>query len=179
MGERTTVNEIISYIPLINWSVTTSGVSLFETTIRYLGGMLSGYDLLSGPLAHLADDPSNVAALLTQSINLANNLSFAFESPSGVPWNNLDFTLGTHEGGDTNGLATVGTLILEWVRLADLSGNRTYADLVHTAERYLLSPSPASAEPFPGLVGSNINVSSGAFLDDEGGWVGGSDSFYE
>jgi mannosyl-oligosaccharide alpha-1,2-mannosidase len=178
MGERQTVNDIVSYIPSIDWSVTDSSVSLFETTIRYLGGMLSGYDLLSGPLVHLADDPANVEALLTQSINLANNLSYAFETPSGVPWNNLNFSNRGHDG-STNGLATVGTLILEWTRLADLSGNSTYASLVRHAETYLLFPSPASSEPFPGLLGSGINVTTGLFTDAEGGWVGGSDSFYE
>ncbi|KAJ8106503.1 hypothetical protein OPT61_g9490 [Boeremia exigua] len=89
MGEREIVNQIISHIPSIDWSSTSDPVSLFETTIRYLGGMLSGYDFLSGPLAHLADNPAHVAALLTQSIHLANNLSFAFNTPSGIPYNTL------------------------------------------------------------------------------------------
>lgn len=34
------------HIDTVDYSKTDSGVSLFETTIRYLGGMLSGYDLL-------------------------------------------------------------------------------------------------------------------------------------
>jgi mannosyl-oligosaccharide alpha-1,2-mannosidase len=178
MGEKTTVNQILDHIPTINWGVTDDDVSLFETTIRYLGGMLSGYDLLRGPLAHLADNPSNVEALLTQSINLANNLSYAFETPSGVPWNVL--TLNNRgNGGGPNGLATVGTLILEWTRLADLSGNQTYAEIVKKAEDYLLSPSPAFGEPFPGLLGSRISVETGEFVTNDGGWVSESDSFYE
>jgi mannosyl-oligosaccharide alpha-1,2-mannosidase len=69
--------------------------------------------------------------------------------------------------------------VLEWVRLADLSGNKTYAALAEKAESYLLSPSPASSEPWPGLVGSGINVTTGEFLDASGGWTGGTDSFYE
>ncbi|KAF9691060.1 hypothetical protein EKO04_011004 [Ascochyta lentis] len=178
MGEKEIVNQIISYIPTIDWSTTQTSVSLFETTIRYLGGMLSGYDFLSGPLAHLADDPSNVNALLEQSIHLANNLSYAFETPTGVPWNNLNFS--THDVFvEPNGLATVGTLIIEWVRLSDLTGNRTYAALVERAESYLLNPSPASSEPFPGLLGMFISPLSGQFLDAQGGWIGGADSFYE
>jgi mannosyl-oligosaccharide alpha-1,2-mannosidase len=80
MGQKDIVNEIISYIPTIDWSSTSTSVSLFETTIRYLGGMLSGYDFLSGPLAHLADDPTHVDALLSQSIHLANNMSYAFNT---------------------------------------------------------------------------------------------------
>lgn len=124
MGIPEIVNEIIDYIPSIDWSVSYENelVSLFETTIRYLGGMLSGYDLLSGPLAHLADNPDNVQALLTQSQNLANNLSYAFETASGVPSNNLYFNNRSTDGSTTNGLATIGTLVLEWTRLSDLTG---------------------------------------------------------
>ncbi|KAF3008486.1 maturation of Asn-linked oligosaccharides protein [Curvularia kusanoi] len=178
MGQRDIVNQIISHIPKIDWSVTSSEVSLFETTIRYLGGMLSGYDFLSGPLADLADDPANVDALLTQSVNLANNLSYAFQTPSGVPYNILDFSNRSFVV-EPNGLATVGTLILEWTRLSDLTGDYSYASLVERAERYLLAPSPPSSEPFPGLVGMNIEPTTGQFLDARGGWIGGADSFYE
>jgi mannosyl-oligosaccharide alpha-1,2-mannosidase len=63
MGEKEIVNQIITYIPKINWSVTPIDVSLFETTIRYLGGMVSGYDFLSGPLVNLADSKDDVDAL--------------------------------------------------------------------------------------------------------------------
>jgi mannosyl-oligosaccharide alpha-1,2-mannosidase len=178
MGEKEIVNQIITYIPKINWSVTPIDVSLFETTIRYLGGMVSGYDFLSGPLVNLADSKDDVDALLAQSINLANNLSYAFETPTGIPWNNLIFSNRSNDGSD-NGLATVGTLILEWTRLADLSGNSTYASLVEKAESYLLNPSPASSEPFPGLLGMNIDPKTGLFQDAVGGWVGGADSYYE
>ena len=178
MGQKDIVNQIITYIPTIDWSKTSSQVSLFETTIRYLGAMLSGYDFLSGPLAHLADSPANVDALLSQSVNLANNLSFAFNSSSGVPYNILDFSTRTVVD-EPNGLATVGTLILEWTRLSDLTGDHSYAVLVERAEQFLITPSPASSEPFPGLLGMSISPSTGEFLDAKGGWVGGADSFYE
>lgn len=36
------VNDIVNYIPTINFDQTTDQISLFETTIRYLGGLLSG-----------------------------------------------------------------------------------------------------------------------------------------
>lgn len=60
MGEKDIVNQIINYVPKINWSVSyeNEAVSLFETTIRYVAGLLSGYDLLSGPLKYLAEDVS-------------------------------------------------------------------------------------------------------------------------
>ena len=36
------VDAILEFIPTIDFDVTDSQVSLFETTIRYIGGMLSG-----------------------------------------------------------------------------------------------------------------------------------------
>jgi mannosyl-oligosaccharide alpha-1,2-mannosidase len=192
------VDQIVDYVPNIDWSFSADDqpVSLFETTIRYVAGLLSGYDLLSGPLSHLVDDVSftrvlseshstnieqkdKVDSLLQQAVNLANNLSYAFETPSGIPYNNLLFSNRGNDGSSTNGLATTGTLVLEWTRLSDLTGNDTYGALTQRAESYLLSPQPASSEPWPGLVGTNINVNTGRFVDASGGWNGGDDSFYE
>jgi len=68
---------------------------------------------------------------------------------------------------------------MEWTRLSDLTGNETYAALTQKAESYLLSPQPASSEPWPGLVGTNIDINTGRFVDASGGWNGGDDSFYE
>ncbi|OCK79791.1 glycoside hydrolase family 47 protein [Lepidopterella palustris CBS 459.81] len=174
------VNEIIDYIPSINFAVTATEVSLFETTIRYLGGMLAGYDFLKvgGPLSNLAANPANVDALLRQAECLANALSYAFDTPTGIPYNGLHFTTRSVDGG-VNGLATAGTLVLEWTHLSDLTGNQTYAQLSQKAQSYLLHPQPPSSEPFPGLLGTNINVTTGLFQDSRGGWVGGDDSFYE
>lgn len=73
----------------------------------------------------------------------------------------------------------MGTLVLEWTRLSDLTGNALYAQLTQRAEEYLLNPHPRESEPFPGLVGSQISVNDGSFLNANGGWGGGTDSFYE
>jgi mannosyl-oligosaccharide alpha-1,2-mannosidase len=144
MGIPSIVNEIINYVPSIDWSVSANDepVSLFETTIRYLGGLLSGYDLLSGPLIHLADNQDNVASLLKQAQNLANNLSYGFETPSGIPSNQLYINNRTISGSDMNELANIGTLVLEWTHLSDLTGNETYGQLAQIGESYLLNPQP-------------------------------------
>ena len=36
------IDQILKYIPTINFDEAKDGVSLFETTIRYLGGLVSG-----------------------------------------------------------------------------------------------------------------------------------------
>ena len=178
MQQADIIDTILDYIPTIDYTNTSTTVSLFETTIRYLGGMLSGYDLLKGPLSNLTTKTDEVDALLSQSIKLADTLKFAFNTTTGVPTNNLNIT-DQSSSDDTNGIATIGTLVLEWTHLSDLTGDPQYAELSQKGESYLLNPMPTYDEPFPGLLGTNVNISTGEFLDASGGWVGGDDSFYE
>ena len=173
------VTDILAFIPTIDFSKTDTEVSLFETTIRYMAGMLSGYDLLKGPLAHMASNASAVDALLVQSKNLADAMAFAFETPTGIPANDIFITNQTTRGLKTNGLATAGSLILEWTRLSDHLGDKKYEALTEKAESYLLEPKPPFSEPFPGLEGTRILIENGSFLDAKGGWGASDDSFYE
>ncbi|PQE12544.1 glycoside hydrolase family 47 protein [Rutstroemia sp. NJR-2017a BBW] len=173
------VDQILEFIPTINFSNTSSQISLFETTIRYIGGLLAGYDLLKGPVSNLNSNDTAVDEVLQQAVRLANNLAFAFDTPSGVPSNNLYFNPSRTDGSTNNGIATIGTLVLEWTHLSDLTGNKTYAELSQKGESYLLDPHPKYNEPWPGLVGTNVNLQTGLFEDASGGWGGGDDSFYE
>jgi mannosyl-oligosaccharide alpha-1,2-mannosidase len=177
MGEKEIVNQIVDYVPKIIWQ-TNSTVSLFETTIRYLGGLLSGYDFLSGPRADLVTNKKNVHELLSQAKTLADNLKFAFGTQSGIPHNDLVFP-NMFMDTPTNNLATVGTLILEWTRLTDLIGDSEYYRLTDKAEKYLLNPKPAKGEPFPGLIGTDISIANGEITNESGSWSGGADSYYE
>ncbi|KAL2016090.1 hypothetical protein VTK56DRAFT_4264 [Thermocarpiscus australiensis] len=179
MGDWDVVGQILKYIPEINFDNTTTEISLFETTIRYLGGLLSAHDLITGPLNGRIDQTADVDAILKQAKRLADNLKVAFDTPSGVPDNNLYFNPPRKAGSTTNGIATIGTLVLEWTRLSDLTNDSEYGKLAQKAESYLLHPQPALGEPFPGLLGTNVNITNGQFVDDQGGWGGGTDSFYE
>lgn len=135
---------------------------------------------MSGPANDLVDNQDNLASVLDQAVNLADLLSVAFDTETGIPYNNLDWSPVRPQAADTNGLATIGTLVLEWTHLSDLTGNETYAQLSQKAESYLLNPQPKDiAEPFPGLLGSAISISTGNFTNSNGGWGGGTDSFYE
>lgn len=179
MEETDIVQEILNHIYQIDYTQTDTTCSLFETTIRYIGGMLSGYDLLTGPYSYLGFNQSDAFPLLNQSMVLADTLSFAFNTPTGIPYNNLNITAQTSPDDPVNGLATIGTLILEWQRLSDLTGDPKYGDYVAKGESYLLNPSPPSGEPFPGLLGQDVSINTGEIIDTFGGWIGGDDSFYE
>lgn len=112
-------------------------------------------------------------------MNLANVLKFAFNTSTGIPVNDLWITNQTQEDDTTNSIAGFGTLVLEWTHLSDLINDTEYASLSQRAEEYLLNPQPATAEPFPGLLGTNVEIDTGLFTDQSGGWVGSDDSFYE
>ncbi|KAN0086923.1 Glycoside hydrolase [Elaphomyces granulatus] len=180
MGNADVVKKIVSLIPAINFTSSSPGtISLFETTIRYLGGLLAGYDLLKGPAASLAASPDAVETILAQAQSLADSLKYAFNTPTGIPYNYLDLNSKSHDNAQWNGLATVGTLVLEWSHLSDLTGNAEYGTISQKAESYLLNPQPAWTQPFPGLVGTNVAIETGLFQDNYVGWVAGDDSFYE
>jgi mannosyl-oligosaccharide alpha-1,2-mannosidase len=113
-------------------------------------------------------------------------MSYSFNTPTGIPHNELYFPgpddvekVYSTDRNDENGLATLGTLILEWTRLSDQTGNRTYFDLADKAQSYLMAPQPSSQEPFPGLISSSIAISTGQLRGGYVSWSGGADSFYE
>ncbi|KAF2094197.1 putative 1,2-alpha-mannosidase [Rhizodiscina lignyota] len=182
MRQADIVKNITGFIPTVDFTKSSIPitVSLFETTIRYIGGMLAGHDLLTGPVSDLGISKSNIDALISQAVSLADSLKFAFNTPTGIPINDLWINNQSFEAGEvTNGLATIGTLVLEWQHLSDLTGNPEYGQLTQKAESFLLNPKPASSVPFPGLTGTNVDVRTGLFQDALGSWNGGDDSAYE
>ncbi|OAY85760.1 Mannosyl-oligosaccharide 1,2-alpha-mannosidase MNS1 [Ananas comosus] len=92
--------------------------SVFETTIRILGGLLSAYDL-SG------DD-----VFLEKAKDLADRLLPAWNTTSGIPYNRINFAYGrAHNPGWTGGdsiLADSGTEQLEFIALSQRTGDPKY-----------------------------------------------------
>lgn len=79
-----------------------------------------------------------------------------------------------------NIIAAIGTLVLEWTRLSDLTNDPIYANLAQRAQDYLLEPeNPDIAEPYPGMLGTKVRIYDGGFADSSGGWGALSDSYYE
>ncbi|KAF5010148.1 hypothetical protein FDECE_3694 [Fusarium decemcellulare] len=183
MNEAVIVNKILQQIAATDFTVTSvpdQPISLFETTIRYLGGLLSAYDLLSGPYKHLVKQPHLVKTLLEAAVTLADRLSIAFDTPSGIPDDEVIFNPQLRRYGNIdNSITCFGTLVLEWTRLSDLTGNQTYAALAQKAQAHLIYPKTNQAFTLPGLVGTYVKLNNGYFGDYQAGWGGGSDSYYE
>jgi mannosyl-oligosaccharide alpha-1,2-mannosidase len=181
MEEESIVLDILRFISDLDFSHVKGGTSIqvFEVVIRHFGGMVSAYDLLTGPFTHIADDQHLRQRLYEQMVRLGDILTCAFDTPSGIPRNWLDPVTCATDQGTSNTLAGAGSLILEFARLSDITGNRTYAELAQKAESHLLDPSPKENEPFPGLLGAYVQVADGKFVSAKGGWGSLSDSYYE
>jgi ER degradation enhancer, mannosidase alpha-like 2 len=136
-------------------------VKNFEITIRLLGGLLSSYQLTGDKhLLSLAED-------------LGTRLLPAFHSPTGLPYVLVNLRTGQVRDPVSNPAET-GTLLLEFGALSKLTGKPIFYDkakraLVETYKRR----SPL------GLVGSAINVETGAWTGNDSHISGGIDSYYE
>jgi len=136
-------------------------VKNFEITIRLLGGLLSGYQVTGDKrLLELAED-------------LGNRLLPAFNSPTGLPYVYVNLRTGQVRDPLSNPAET-GTLLLEFGTLSKLTGKPVFYD---KAKRALVETYKRRSAI--GLVGSSINVETGAWIDPDSHISGGIDSYYE
>lgn len=136
-------------------------VKNFEITIRLLGGLLSSYQL------------SGDKRLLSLAQDLGNRLLPVFESPTGMPYVEVNLKTGKVRNPETNP-AEIGTLLIEFGTLSKLTGEPVYYD---KAKRALVELYKRRSEI--GLVGSSINVETGKWTDSTSHIGGGIDSYYE
>jgi ER degradation enhancer, mannosidase alpha-like 2 len=136
-------------------------VKNFEITIRLLGGLLSSYQLTGDKrLLELAED-------------LGTRLLPAFNSPTGLPYVYVNLRTGQVRDPLSNPAET-GTLLLEFGTLSKLTGKPVFYD---KAKRALVETYKRRSAI--GLVGSSINVETGAWTDPDSHISGGIDSYYE
>ncbi|KAF4547931.1 putative glycosyl hydrolase family 47 protein 4 [Elsinoe fawcettii] len=108
----------VDYAVGIDFSVMPAGhVSTFEATIRYLGGFLAAHDL------------SGDERLLGKAVEVATLLAKGFETPNRMPPPVLDEVAlreGTTMASDEGSIASLGSMSLEYIRLAQVTGNATW-----------------------------------------------------
>lgn len=136
-------------------------VQNFEITIRILGGLLSSYEITKDKrLLALADD-------------LGTRLLPVFDSPTGLPYKNVNLRTGKTAGPVSNPAET-GTLVLEFGTLSKLTGKPAY---FQKAKRALVETYKRRS-PI-GLVGTNINVETGKWTNTDSHVSAEIDSYYE
>lgn len=136
-------------------------VKNFEFTIRLLGGLLSSYQLTGDHrLLNLAED-------------LGNRLLPAFKSPTGMPWVYVNLKTGAVRDSISNP-AEIGTLLVEFGTLSELTGKPLYYNTVKYAVLQLYD-----ARSEIDLVGQSINIMTGEWTSPASHIGGAIDSYYE
>ena len=136
-------------------------VKNFEITIRVLGGLLSAYQM------------SGEKRFLLLAEDLGKRLLPVFESPTGMPYVNVNLKTGSVHGRVTNPAET-GTLLIEFGTLSKLTGN----DLYYKKAKRALVDTYKRRSPI-GLVGESIDVETGAWIGMDSHIGGMIDSYYE
>lgn len=137
-------------------------VSGFEVTIRMLGGLLSAYEM------------DGDKRFLKLAVDLAGRLIKAFDTPTGIPYRFINLKTGKATGNLTNP-AEAGTMLLEYGTLTALTGDSLYYKTAKRAVEAIYSRRSKKT----GLVGSQIDVMTGVWVDRESSISGGTDSYYE
>lgn len=128
MGLKKEFDEAYDRLNQIDFTTTPRNeIPVFETTIRYLGGFLAAYDVTGG---HKGDYP----LLLKKAVELAEVLMGVFDTPNRMPvlyynWRPA-FASQPKRASVRSGVAELGTLSMEFTRLAQLTGKDKYYDAV-------------------------------------------------
>jgi mannosyl-oligosaccharide alpha-1,2-mannosidase len=125
MGLEEEFAEAVSAVADIDFTTCARpDIPLFETTIRYIGGLLGAYDV-SG---------HTHKTLLEKAVELGEVLMGAFDTPNRIPvlfyrWRPA-FASQPHRANTRSTLAELGTLAMEFTRLAQLTKEAKYYDAV-------------------------------------------------
>ncbi|EJD51249.1 glycoside hydrolase family 47 protein [Auricularia subglabra TFB-10046 SS5] len=167
MGLDDVYDEGVEFAKNIDFSSskTSDTVSVFETTIRYLGGLLSAYEL----------GGKKDEGLVRKAQEVADKMAYAWVGDNAAPYNQMDFGANTPKV-DATSIAEAGTLILEWHRLSDYTGNSTYRELADKTMRLIATSEDTL---LPGLAGQCINPTTSQFDCKRITWGASSDSYFE
>ncbi|KAJ7780785.1 glycoside hydrolase family 47 protein [Mycena maculata] len=171
MGLTDLFEETLNYTATLDPNIppVPQTISVFETNIRWVGGLLSAYEL-SGKQHPI---------LVTKAKEFADKLAFAWVGDNVLPYNTMNFTINAPEIGtaimQTN-IAQIGTLDLEWAVLSKYTGNATYGKLTEDAVLYVAGLVSRLSWFNTGLAPQVIDPSTGQFDD---AYIVSSDSYFE
>jgi mannosidase alpha-like ER degradation enhancer 2 len=147
-------------------------VSVFETNIRIVGGLLAAHFLaLSGPSRVENYD----GKLFTLAHDLATRLLPAFDTPTGIPFGMVNLKRGVMpDESQVTSVAGAGTFLLEFGVISKLTGDSRFHDVAKRASNALYTRRSRL-----GLIGNHINVFDGQWTLRESGIGAGVDSYLE
>ena len=125
MDQKEDFEQCVEEVKNIDFTTSEDEIiNVFETTIRYLGGLISAYEL----------SDRKYKVLINKAKELADILYTAFDTPNRMPmtrwtWRN-SAEGGRVEAGEVTLIAELGSLLLEFTRLTQLTGDLKYFDAV-------------------------------------------------
>ncbi|XP_069134128.1 ER degradation-enhancing alpha-mannosidase-like protein 2 [Argopecten irradians] len=150
-------------------------VSVFETNIRILGGLLSAH--LMSHKAGLGLEPGWPCSgpLLSLAEDVARRLLPAFDTVTGMPYGTVNLRHGVPKGETPiTCTAGVGTFIVEFGTLSRLTGDPVFEKVAMRALRALWNYRSQL-----GMVGNHVDVKTGKWTALDSGIGGGIDSYFE
>lgn len=150
-------------------------VSVFETNIRVVGGLLSAHLLSHKAGIHLEPGWPCNGPLLRLAEDMAKRLIAAFDTPTGMPYGTVNLKYGVPEG-ETSITCTagIGTFLLEFGTLSRLTGDPLYEEVAMNAIKAL-----HYYKSNIGLVGNHVDVLTGHWTAQDSGIGAGVDSYFE
>jgi mannosyl-oligosaccharide alpha-1,2-mannosidase len=148
MGEDAEVARGVQWIEADFDPTQDASVHVFETIIRLVGGLLSGYLATGRP------------KLLSLCRELTDRLLPAFtSSPTGIPYTHVNLSTGAVDGNDVP-LAEVGTNVMEFGLLSRLTGDSRYFDAAMRAYAAVMDKRSSLD-----LLGTSIDAETGRWTD--------------
>jgi len=154
-------------------------VSVFETNIRMIGGLLSAHVLAE----YVQKEASMMAWYRGELLEMAKDLGYrllpAFNTSTGIPHARVNLRHGMKSEALRHSRETctacAGTILLEFAALSRLSGEPIFEVKAHAAMDALWKIRNRSSD----LMGTVVNVHSGDWIRRDSGVGAGIDSYYE
>ncbi|KAF7696767.1 hypothetical protein HF521_005185 [Silurus meridionalis] len=156
-------------------------VSVFETNIRVLGGLLGAHTMAD----MLKQRGERMQWYRDELLHMAKDLGYrllpAFNTTSGLPYPRVNLRYGvlnplSRTGTETDTCtACAGTMILEFAALSRLSGEYVFEEHARKALDVLWDKRQSGSN----LVGTVINIHNGDWVRRDSGVGAGIDSYYE
>ena len=136
----------------LNLKESNTEVSVFETVIRFVGGLLTCYAFTKDDM--FLEKANSIAALMLP----------AFNTPTGIPHSLVNPKSGHSKNyawasQSSSILSEIGTLHLEFLYLSDITGDNTYKEKVMNIRKILDS----LTKPNGGLYPNYISPKTGRF----------------
>jgi len=150
-------------------------VSVFETNIRIVGGLLSSHFLYKKAGMPLPHGWPCKGPLLDLAVDVANRILPAFNTTTGMPFGSINLRHGV-AADETPVTCTsgVGTFIVEFATISRLTGDMRFE---RAARRAIESLFKFRSEI--GLLGNHIDTQTGRWTATDSGIGAGVDSFFE